>query len=533
MSKQNHPPELDAEQGELDESQFDEEAAIARKRQYAFVVGTITVLVIGFLAIPWRDHVNASGRVAPQRWARVRSEAPGVVREVTHSIGDALEEGEIIAILDFDAQRDALEAARLALPRERQKLADLELRQRENTIQREGADAVAKSAGERADGVQRVDGSRLAALDPVADATLRGVRVFTIGVRAELSRNRSAPAQTVFNGEALYRQVRDSMARYSERAAAVADQLVKVAGTDSGRQFNFELEDLRFAYDLADHSMEEILMKLQLVDQGFLAAVSLRAPCLELERETMELTHSFRTLSASARTILGSPEEQSEHVRGAEETRRLLASESERIEAERASVASEIAAAELAVRSAERNQGKTVIRAPIRGTLAGESLSRFDAVGANASVGVVEDASRLVFKVSVPGNDFRRIKVGQPVEFEAPGGKTFRGSVAWTTPLEGQVVRDQAWNVLIQLNDNSAGFKSGDKVIVSIDVGKRSVLGRWLEPAGEIASAPRVALVEDPTELRRPVGAPPGSVAAVHEQPSSERPGINKSADGG
>lgn len=531
MSGQNHGSELDARQVELDESQFDEEALRARRRQYALTAAAIAIVGAAILAIPWRDHVKASGRIAPQRWARVRSEAPGVVREVTHTIGDAVQAGEVIAVLDFDEQRDALEAARLALARERQKLADLELRLRENAIQREGANAVAKFAGARAVAAERIDGSRIAALDPAADAALEEVRGFATELRAELAKNRSAREETVFKGEDRYREVRDDMARYSEGAATVADQLTKVAGAEAGRQFRFELEDLRFAYDLADQSMEEILMKHELVARGLLAPVALRELCIGLERETMELAHSFRAISGSARTLLGSPAEQSERVRSAEESRRLLANESERLEAQRASVASEIAAAELTVRSAERHQGKTEIRAPIRGTLAGEPLSRFDAVSANTPVGTVEDASRLVLKVRAEEADLRRIKTGEAVEFRARGGRVLRGSVVWTTPLAGQQVRDQAWNVLIQLEGNNAGVELGEKVMASIDVGRRSLLGRWLEPAGEAATAPRVAFVEDPTELRT-VGvlAEPG--AAAHEQLAAERPDVGIGADG-
>jgi len=530
MSDENLRPELDADQDEFEQSQFDEEALRARRRQYGLTAAAIAIVAVAIVAFPWGDHVKASGRIAPHRWARVHSEAPGVVREVTHTPGDVIEQGEVIAVLDYDDQRDALEAASLAVARERQKHADVELRLRENAIQREGADAVVRSAEERAIAAEHIDGARLAALDPAADAALKGVRGFTTEVLAELSKRRSDPRESVFKGEDLYREVRDAMARYSEMAAAVAGQLVEVAGSGAGRQFRFELEDLHFAYDLADHSMQEILTKHQLMEQGFIAPVALREPCIELGREAMELAHSFRALSGTARTLSGSPAEQSERRQRAEDNRRLLASESERLEAERASVESEIAAAELAVRSAERHQGKTSIRAPIRGTLAGEPLSRFDAVSANASVGVVEDASRLVLKVHVEEADFRRIEVGQAVESRAPDGRSLRGSVVWRTPRIGQAVRDQAWNVLIQIEDNDAGFELGEKVIASIDVGRRSLLVRWFKPGDEIATGPRIAFVEDPTELRNPPESE--SVAAVHKQLSSEQTGVN-GANGG
>jgi hypothetical protein len=132
-------------------------------------------------------------------------------------------------------------------------------------------------------------------------------------------------------------------------------------------------------------------------------------------------------------------------------------------------------------------------------------------------------------KVNVEGTDFRRIRVGQAVEL----GRAVRGTVVWKTSLEGQTVRDQGWNVLIQLEGDNAGFAMGDKVMVAIEVGRRSVLGRWLEPTGEIAPTPRVAFVDDPTEVRKQVVVPPESVAAVNQQLSSEPSDNSKGADGG
>src|SRR5918993_549808 len=169
--------------------------------------------------------------------------------------------------------------------------------------------------------------------------------------------DRSARAEAAFVSGNLHRDARSAMARYSEDASAVADHLATVAGSEAARQFRFGLEDVRFSYALADHSMEEILIKHELVAEGLLA------PAV------------FRALAGSARVLLGSRAEQSERVRGAEESRRLLANESERLEAERSSITSEIEGAELAVRTAVRHHRKTAIRAPIQGTLAGDPLS--------------------------------------------------------------------------------------------------------------------------------------------------------------
>ena len=150
MSDMDYRPDPD----ELDDAEFERALRALRRRR---VIGATLVLgaLVAFFIIPWSQSVGVSGRVAPAHWARVRSEVPGIVREVKHNGGDAVEEGDVIAVLDSNEQRDALEAARLALTRERQKLADLELRLRQNSILREGADAAVREAERRAVAAER------------------------------------------------------------------------------------------------------------------------------------------------------------------------------------------------------------------------------------------------------------------------------------------------------------------------------------------------------------------------------------------
>ena len=272
--------------------------------------------------------------------------------------------------------------------------------------------------------------------------------------------------------------------------------------------------------------MEEILLKRELVTQGLLPSVCSASSRSARARDHRTRAELPRALGKRA-DLLGSRAEQNERLRGAEESRRLLENESERLEAQRASVASKIAMAELAVRAAERHQGKTAIRAPIRGTLAGEPLSRFDAVSANTPIGVVEDANRLVLKLRVDETDARRIKVGQAVDARARSGRALRGSVVWSTPLVGQEVRDQAWNVLIELEGDNAGVELGEKVVALIGIRRRSLLGRWFAPSDEVETVPRFTFVEDPTEVREP----PMLGAAVQEQLASERPSVRGGAD--
>jgi multidrug resistance efflux pump len=530
MSHEDYRPELD----EMDDPVF-EEALRARRRRLLLVLGVVVAAASTVVALPWGESVDASGRVAPHRWARVRSQIPGVVHEVRRRSGDVVQEGEIIAVLDSDAQRDALEGTRLSLTRERQKLADLELRLQENRILREGADAAVHEAERQALAGTRVDDSRLAALDPAASAVLEGVRGFTIEARGLLAMDRRTREATPSRGDALRRAAEAAMSGYVDRAEAAAGQVGEVAGADAGRELRDGLESVRFSFSLAEGSMQEILLKRELVTQDLLAPVALRELVNQLERETMDLARSFRALASAARGLAGSPAERRERVRAAKESRQLLANEGERLEAERRAVESGIAQAELAVRAAERQQDKTAIRAPISGTLSGGGLAEFDGVGANAPVGVVEDAGHLVLKVEVPEAEWRRVEEGQQVT-AAVRGRTLRGEVAWKVPLAGQQVRDQDWNVLIDLEGDADGVEPGAKATATVAVGRRSLLRRLLGGGAGSVFEPRVAFVDDPTELRAP--GTPRELAATESAPvaatvSAEDPaGGAKKADG-
>jgi hypothetical protein len=225
-----------------------------------------------------------------------------------------------------------------------------------------------------------------------------------------------------------------------------------------------------------------------------------------LERESRDLSQSFTGVSTVTRGLVGSPSDRREWVRNAEEKRQLLANETERVEAERETVESSIAQAELLVRAAERNQGKTAIHAPISGTLSETQLAELDGVGPNASVGVIEDTDRLVLKVRVLDADWPLVAEGQVVRADI-GGRSVTGTVAWKVPRAGQEVRDQEWNLLVNVDGDVSGIEAGSKVDGAVVVGRRSWIRRLLDRqhgrqyASSVAGT-RLALVDDPTEQR-------------------------------
>lgn len=495
MSDVDVRPDLD----ELDDPEFEEALRARTRRRWIMIAGGV-LLFAGLFNVPWKESVSVSGRVAPARWAKVRSEVPGLVREVKRHSGDAVQEGDVIAVLDSEEQRDALETSRLALTREKQKLADLELRLRENGILREGADAAVHEAERRALAAERIEDARLAALEPAAASVLDDVRTFTLKARSQLALDarRVAP----LGAEQFLQAAEAAIAAYGERAEDVAEHVSGVAGEDSGRELRERLESVRFAFALAESSMHEIALKHEFVRRGLLAPVELRELVSQLERESRDLGQSFTALASAARAWKGSPAERREWVRSAEERRQILANETERVEAERETVESSIAQAELLVRAAERNEGKTAIHAPISGTLTENALAELDGVAANASVGIVEDNDRLVLKVRASDADWGRVVEGQPVTADV-GGRTLHGTVAWKVPRPGQEVRDQEWNVLVQVDGDVEDVHPGTKVEAKVAVGRRSYLLRLVDRQGpELASAAGSPFVNDPTEQR-------------------------------
>ena len=510
MSDVDYRPDSD----DLDDPEFQLALRTRRRRR---VIGASVLLgaLTAFLIVPRNESVDVSGRVAPARWARVRSEVPGVVREVKRTTGDAVREGDVIALLDSDEQRDALEAARLALTRERQKLADLELRLQQNRIVEGGSDVALQDAQRRAVAAASAEDARSEDLEPAAASVVQGIRDFTLKARGRLAID--GRTATPLRAEATLRAVDAAMASYVERAEAIADRLSEGAGDDAARELRARLDTVRYNFALAESSMREILLKDEVMVRGLLAPVDLRQIVDQLEREVRDLTQSFAGLASVARVTTGSPAERREWVRSAEEKRQLLAHETGRVEAERESVASSIAQAELVVRAAERNEGKTAIHAPITGTLTETQLAEHDSVGPYASVGVIEDMDRLVLKVRVADSDWPLVAEGQSVTAEVDG-RTLRGTVAWKVPRAGQAVRDQDWNLLVQVDGDVPGIESGTEAEGAVVVGRRSLVRRLLDrqqraqqPAS--VAGTRLAFVNDPTEQR--AAAAVGELAAT------------------
>src|SRR6185369_17252499 len=151
---------------------------------------------------------------------------------------------------------------------------DLELRQRQNAILRQGANTAVEQAVRRAEAAEHIEDARLAKLDPAAASVVDVLHTFTIKARGQVAvEARSAPS---FAGEQLVRAADDAMVQYVQRAGDVADHVESVVGTDAGRELRARLENVRFSFGLARSSLQEIALKHEYVARGLLAPVELR-----------------------------------------------------------------------------------------------------------------------------------------------------------------------------------------------------------------------------------------------------------------
>jgi GAF domain-containing protein/multidrug efflux pump subunit AcrA (membrane-fusion protein) len=83
------------------------------RRRLTWTIAAVVVLILLF-AVPWRLRVAGPARVLPGRRAAVTAGVDGTVMSVLHHEGDTVKAGDLIATLDPESYRAALEDARSA-----------------------------------------------------------------------------------------------------------------------------------------------------------------------------------------------------------------------------------------------------------------------------------------------------------------------------------------------------------------------------------------------------------------------------------
>jgi membrane fusion protein (multidrug efflux system) len=163
------------------------------------------------------------------------------------------------------------------------------------------------------------------------------------------------------------------------------------------------------------------------------------------------------------------------------------------------------ARAEVAIAAAQ--QGRSAIRAPFGGRVAGRMADAGTMIAAGAPVFTVVDDSVFELRASVPSSSYNAIHVGAPVKVTADSapGLAIEGRVARVSPLVDE--RNRSFEVVIEVPGN-ATLVGGMFARASVEVGR--LAGAIVVPPGAILrgasdSTAEVWLVTGTTAAKRTV----------------------------
>lgn len=193
---------------------------------------------------------------------------------------------------------------------------------------------------------------------------------------------------------------------------------------------------------------------------------------------------SLRDAYLSARAALRSAEATSQLARrNAERAERLAAAgavadrEVEDAQTSTTTAEGQVADARARLANAEKQLGKTVLRAPFAGVVADVTVSEGDVVQSGTSLLRVLGPSTLRLEASVPAEDIAAVKPGTGVQFSVTGfgGRVFAGKILRVSPAIDPATRQV-------------------RVIVALDNAERTlVAGLFAE--GQVATERRTAVV--------------------------------------
>jgi membrane fusion protein (multidrug efflux system) len=159
---------------------------------------------------------------------------------------------------------------------------------------------------------------------------------------------------------------------------------------------------------------------------------------------------ALRDAYVSARAALRSAEATAQLARrNAERAQRLNAAgavaqrEVEEAEATATNADGQVADARARLASAQKQLGKTVLRAPFDGVVAQVTVSEGDVVQSGASLLSVLGPATLRLEASVPAQDIAAVKIGTPVQFTVSGyeDRSFGGKVLRVSPAVDPATR--------------------------------------------------------------------------------------------
>jgi membrane fusion protein (multidrug efflux system) len=219
-----------------------------------------------------------------------------------------------------------------------------------------------------------------------------------------------------------------------ENVIAVKEDRIDIGPTLSG---SLEARQRSVIVAEASGSVEAAPVELgQSVKRGQLLA--------RIEARALEnAAQSARTSVEARRQSLALAERQAERIGRLVQAGALAEHERELAQNEVASQGAQLAQAQAALASAQRQLEGAVVRSPLEGVISQKSVHQGDVVTLGSPLFVIIDPSSMRLSASVPSESLAVLRVGAPVEFRVRGlgEQSFSGSIERVGPAADPVTR--------------------------------------------------------------------------------------------
>jgi RND family efflux transporter MFP subunit len=119
-------------------------------------------------------------------------------------------------------------------------------------------------------------------------------------------------------------------------------------------------------------------------------------------------------------------------------------------------------AAEAALKAKQADLAYKDLRAPIDGVVSDVTVKPGDVISAGTPFSTIQRTSRLLARIGVPARYGQRVRPGQSVLLNAPGGGVVEGRVVSIDPRVNDAT--QAFLVKAELNNPGGAFRNGERV---------------------------------------------------------------------
>ena len=425
---------------------------------------------------PVSEIVGATGTVSSNQFATLNWKTSGIVGETYVQVGDTVQAGEILAILDPGSlpPGDILAGADLV---DAQKALDDLLK---SEVQAASARQAVEAAQEALDEARSPDLAQASALQAIADAEKaldsaeRKLKILT--VPAPQSAIDQAQANLVLAEKKLADHDK-SIARIQKKLAKRDDQYLFFESRKLYKRIleslDFQRIPLQISLEKAEQKHKDLLAPPNPND----VAVA-EANLLEAQAQLFEAEREWERIKDGA-----SPAD-------------IALLEAQLLDAQRewdrvkdGPDASDIAAAQARVTAAQATLGNTKIVAPFGGTVTEVISKTNDLVVLGTPAFRLDDLSHLWVDIGLSEIDINLVEIGQPVilTFDAILAKEFNGTVVGVSPVGSTTLGVVDFKVTVELTDPDADVRPGMTAAVEILVNQTE--NALLVPNPQINSA--------------------------------------------